>query len=915
MRVLAAALLCLAAFAAHGAQTFTLSVQESQTFQMMGATAAWAIDASIVEVAAQNGHVVLFGRTAGRTKIVVVSITGENSFDVVVQPRPGASAAARPQAKSGVAEVRYSSATRELSNNVSASREEKNKRTELRVQTVHRTDTGVPGERARTSIPSASYRIFTRGRELTLFDRDVDHSPLTLSGTPVRGVHYLDEHWRVHAGVTAYAVHQSFLLPIERETVFGAAYSMRHGSRSSFTPGVFIYPEEGTVASLLFDHARGDSVRVRAELGISGAIGAAGQLHVDTARDRARIDVRYRPREFAVIGAGDVRGLLADASWSHTWRRGSSASLAFTATDLVATGQRVLGASADFDHRVNERWSVFGGPSWGSFGHAESVTIPIGVRRDFTRGSVSALVRRAQSSTNRGGNGFRVAARGSISRLHASAFVDRQENAPTLDLIFSEQPELARALTELGIVATSPADVARALRENAALIELGFIEGVTVDLAPLRTQFGLELAFVGSGKSRHQLRARFLRNVVESVATSTETTLASLTYSRHLTTATDIFAGYSYWRTERRGHEPVVQPFVEVGLRQRFDGLPDVFGGSGSIRGIVFADEDLDGNSDGVGVAAEIEVDGASNVRTNPDGTFVVNNLSRGSHRVVARVPSRPDAYFTTPSRVEVETGQTVSFGVATTPARVQGRVMNDAGIGIAGVRLLLTRGPRQIFGTTDSLGAFAIVAPPGAWQMSIVTDSVPAGHSLDGSDAREIVLDRARPTEVSYQLRALRSLSGRGVAANVEIDVAPLGKKIRSDAEGHFSLRSLPPGEITLIAGNARQRVTVPEGPASLSVDFETKVATAPAIRTIERGERRGTLEGYGVQLGAYRIRENAVATAERARRAGVDARVDRSGELWLVRVGPFDSRSDAAATSDRLTRASIESVVMSMN
>ena len=98
---------------AHAQQTFTLALQESRSFQMMGASAAWAIDASIVEVSASNGTISLFARGAGTTKIVVVSITGQNTFDVVVQPRVGTAPATQKKASSGVAEARYSSAARE----------------------------------------------------------------------------------------------------------------------------------------------------------------------------------------------------------------------------------------------------------------------------------------------------------------------------------------------------------------------------------------------------------------------------------------------------------------------------------------------------------------------------------------------------------------------------------------------------------------------------------------------------------------------------------------------------------------------------------------------------------------------------------------------------------------------------------
>lgn len=69
-----------------------------------------------------------------------------------------------------------------------------------------------------------------------------------------------------------------------------------------------------------------------------------------------------------------------------------------------------------------------------------------------------------------------------------SAYADREKQAPTLELIFRDLPELALALDQLGITATSPHEIARLLRENSALINLGFIEGATVNLTPTRTQ-------------------------------------------------------------------------------------------------------------------------------------------------------------------------------------------------------------------------------------------------------------------------------------------------------------------------------------------------------------------------------------------------------------------------------------------
>jgi hypothetical protein len=907
-----------AALSARDAHPVTMAAGELQTLEIAGATAAWAIDAAIVDVAVQAGRVTLLGRGAGTTKVIVISGTGQRTLDIAVTPRGGGRSvqAATTRGTAGTAEVRYSSASREVQTGVTLLRETKTKKTELEVRTVHQV-AHTAGDRATTSIPTVSYRIFTRGHELTLFDREVDHSPLTLRNTPIRGVHYLDEHWRLHAGYTAYATYRSFFIPVERQLVAGGGYSFRTSLRSTLTPSFFAYPGEGTVTSLLYGYDETDRLAVRAELGYSDGLGAALQVAYDDrgdhAADHVRADIRYRPDGFAVPLAGSPRGFFSDTSWTHEYGRGSSASLVFSASDIAR--MRVMAASADVDHRLNDVVSLIGGASWGKFGASRSLTVPAGVRLDLGRTSVSALYRYAASSTNDGGHGFRLAARTSLGRLYANAYVDRQQNAPTLDVIFSERPDLALALDELGITATSPSDIARALREQAALVELGFIEGVTIDLAPLRTQLGFELAWLSASESRQQFRARLLRNVVEGVSRRTDSTIATLAYSRRLTASADVFASWSYWRTERRGQEAVVQPFVELGVRQRFDGLPSFLDGTGAISGIVFADDDLDGASDGNGVRAVVELDGSRTESTQADGSFRFTAVPRGSHRLVARVPERPEAYFTTPSRVEAQTGETVSFGVAFTPARFLGSLRSDAGKGIAGVRVLLIRGTQQVVATTDTEGGFSTAAAPGEWQVSILTDSVPAGFSLAGTEARSVTLSRAQPLSLAYVLRAHRGISGSGAAPNAVIEVRPLAKSVKADADGRFSIRSLPAGEVTLVSGGVQRLVLVPAEPAALTVDLAPQIAAAtaaPEVRTEVTGERRDTM-GYVVQLGAYRVHANAVDTAARARRSGIPATFTSSGTLTIVRAGPYRSRREADAAAALLTGSGLEAVVLS--
>lgn len=897
---LAAVVCLLAPLVARAADkpAFAMLVNETQTVRMLGVTAAWAIDPAIADAAAQHDGVVLSARAPGATKVIVISVTGQHTYDVTVTARAGFGApAAKPRTSGGTAEVRYSSAVREIQNSVTLRREDPKQRTEVEVRTIHQAGDDRQAGRAQTSVATASVRLFRRGRELTLLDREVDHSPLTLASTPLRGIHYIDDHWRLHAGATAYATYRSFLVPVERQFVAGGGYAFRAGARSTITPSLFAIRGEGAVASLIYDYKDADRLFVRGEAGFSDGLGAAAELAYDGDDDRVLANVRYRPDGFAVAGSATPRGFFGDASWTHDYGRGSTWSASSSATDTA--GLRVISAGTDVDHRLTSHVALLGGAAWShigaQFGDARTISVPAGVRFDFARGGFGVLYRHVRSETNDGGHGLRLSARASRGRFYASAYGDHQRNAPTLDVIFSERPDLALALAELGIVATSPADIARALREHAVLAELGFIEGVTLELAPSRTQLGLELAWLGDARSRQQLRARLLRNTTEGISARTTTTIAALSYSRALTSATDAFASWTYWRTELAGGGARVQPFLEAGLRQRFDG--SFLGGTGTISGIVFADEDLDGQSDGAGIVADVELDGARTQQTRPDGTFTFAGVARGPHRVTVRVPQRPEAYFTTPSRVEAETGDRVAFGVAFTPARLLARIVDDAGDPIPGVRLLLERGAGRLSATSESDGELTLAAAPGEWELSLVPDSIPPGYAVAGTDVQTVMLDRAQALRVERVLPALRTISGHA-APRAPIELRPLDRRVRADDEGRYMIRSLPPGAMTLVCGGTEQRVDVPRGPAALTVH-----CAAPPVAP----------EGvYVVQIGAFRVQANAAAAAARARAAGVEVLVEPDGALTFVRTANLASRAAATLIASQLTRAGVDAVVV---
>jgi hypothetical protein len=904
------ALLLATTATAQTRRAFDVAVHESAIFRIIGATAAYAVDASVVDASANNGDVVLYGKSAGRTQVVIVSITGETTFDVTVTSPNPLPARASAKATGGRVETRYDTVGRQLHNSVDVAHVDGQRRTEAHLETVRYGED--VGQRTSVTLPSIAYRMFTPGREITLFDRFVDESPLTLSGTTIRGVHYLDDHWRIHAGTTAYAAYQSFLLPVQRESVVGAGYALPLSATSRLTPSLYVL-HNGTVASLLYDYAVGERLVARGELGVSRGVAAAAQLALTRERDQLRVDLRYRPNNFPVATLGEQRGFSADSSYTTTFGRGSTADAALFAYrfDFPGFAQRSFTASTNVRLRTTETLSLLGGMSYGQFGDARTITVPLGLQLDWRRVGLTAVGRWAQSSTtNRGGPGFRLGTRLSAGRLFATAYVDYQQQAATLALIYREQPDLALALAQLGITATSPADIARALRENSALAALGYIDGVTVELTPTRIQGGFEVAWLGSGAARPQLRARLLLNRNESVATRTDTVIASLTGSRRLTDATDVFASYSWWKTQRRGSEAIVQPLVEAGVRHRFDGVPSWVPSYGGISGAVFVDENLDGVSDGSGVGdAEVELDGAQRTHTARDGSFSFPGVGRGAHRVVARVPKERDAFFTTPSRVEAEPGDVVRFGVAFTPARLFGRVVSDAGDGIASVGFTLTRGRARVEAQSDSDGAFSMTAAPGEWTLSLDTSSLPAGYSTTEAPERSVTLDRGTPLSLSTKLRANRSISGRAPAGTTEIVVEPLGRRVPVDANGRFSVRSLPAGQLTLRAGPVARRLTLPAAPTSIN---DVMLSGGQAPPPVTPAAAALSSQTFTLQLGAFRLHENAVELLERVRRLGVAALLVPGERLTFVRTAPIESRDRAHAVSRQLARAGIPAIVV---
>lgn len=880
--------LALIATTLRANDTITLFVRGASAMQIAGVTAAYALDTNIADANVAGDVVSVVGRSAGTTQIVVVTAGGSTTYAVLVRQRENArlDSARSPSANRAAVDVRY--ATTQLQTTVEVVRENGAHKTELHATAV--TQRGGRGATFRL----LTWRSTSAKRELTLFDDTVDNSPLTLAGVNVRGIHLRQGSLEMHAGYVSQPVFGSLFAPEQRELAAGVSYVLRRGAGSSWTPSVYVYPGRGTVGTLAYDVARGERFQMRAEAGWGGTFGGAVQLALNGRHNRTRLDVQYRPRDFATVRSSDVHGLYADGSWSGEHDRFSAdAALTISRYELTTFNQRSLALRAEGRWQATRAITLISGASYGAFGDLRSFSIPFGIRAELSRFGFSVLPRYSRNSaTNEGGFGARTTAHATLRGIRLSAYADREKQAPTLELIFKDLPELALALEQLGITATSPHEIARLLRENSALINLGFIDRASVNLTPTRTQAGLEASWRGTGDARQQLRLRVLYNRNESVARDVVTKMATVSYARRVTDSLDVYSSYS-----RLGQ----RSFFELGFRQRFDAMPSILTGSATISGTVSDDS-------GSGVAGvELELDGERRTFTRADGKYSFVGVQRGAtHSVAARLADDAAAFFTSRSTVDANAGSVVNFGVSHSPARVSGFVRSDAGGGIANVTVSATNGERQMRAVTTSDGRYTIATAPGAYDIAVDAGAVPVGFTVP-AQTRKVTLERDAPVGgVDFALHANRSVRGRA-PARAEVSIVELARVVRTGDDGAFAFRSLPAGEWTLVARDGAKTLTkkiaVAAEPVAMNdVTFGETPGVAPVVARIP---------AWIVQLGAYHLIENVHVTVALARRAGVEPLVVQRATLTFVEVGPFRSRNEAEQSQRALQQAGMEAIV----
>jgi tetratricopeptide (TPR) repeat protein len=144
------------------------------------------------------------------------------------------------------------------------------------------------------------------------------------------------------------------------------------------------------------------------------------------------------------------------------------------------------------------------------------------------------------------------------------------------------------------------------------------------------------------------------------------------------------------------------------------------------------------------------------------------------------------------------------------------GRVLNDAGQGVAGVTIVLHSRGRKWSAATEADGSFFVSSlVAGEYDVQGDEDSLPPGYSADAlADPQHVIVGAASPGQAAFKVRAFRSISGRVLrydpAAGRYVPVNRAQVMLRepalttlTDPSGRYLFRDLPAGSYTLAVHN----------------------------------------------------------------------------------------------------------------
>ena len=852
--------------------------QKTVTFEVAGASAAYSLDGSLAEANAEKGVVSVTGKQPGATHVVVVTPAGVQTFEVQVTTPPPhyppgfeMPVSGAEGAQSGYVEGRYYSTPAQIQTQLDFVKIHGDDRTH-----VHLVETNLLGpldqDRSRIALSSASYQIVTPRRDITLFDKYLDESQLTINGSIVRGLHFAQDNWFVHAGYTSIATFEGLFLPTQPELVIGGGYRKTLTANSSLTgsfyqvriPASDLLGHSGSIGDVRYKYAPRENFWFTADLGISRGIAGAGQLYYRTERDSITALVRYMPEQFASLGANNFRGLHTDVSWTRHATPKFESTATFYNNNVVLPNlkETTISGALNLRYQLTRRWAVTGGAIASTFqtqlppsAAIRSFTLPAGLAFQSRHFGASGQYQFAVTpGRENGSQQSRVSLHSGWGAFNFTGYGERDTNAPTLSFIFGQVAGLQQLLAQQGIQAITVQQIDQLLSSNSYLIAAGYIKGASINLVPVRTQLGGTADWSSRGAHRKQLSYSVLYNNNQMLQGSTQDLIHTISYSQRITRADDISAACSLQGVKNPGSPLLYTPVCFVAWRHQFEHVPYLIipERRGTIAGKIFRDDRSSGAWEpGMPPVAEVEVmlDDHRTVLTRADGSYRFSNVTRGTHRIAAKYHSTKPFFFTTAADTSVAENATVNFGIGYSLSGLTAQVLNDAGQGVPGVTVLIAGKGRKWSAVTEGDGSFFLSAlEAGDYGAQVDEDSLPVGYSTKALvDLPSVTVGASSPGRAAFTVRALRSISGRVVrydttastyvpVVDAKVGLREPGLTATTDVAGRYLFRDLPMGTYTISVQNqdATPARTVRLGalPVDLqNIDFQISKPGTPDI------------------------------------------------------------------------------------
>jgi hypothetical protein len=216
----------------------------------------------------------------------------------------------------------------------------------------------------------------------------------------------------------------------------------------------------GMVGLLTYKYSPSENLKFIVDLGLSRGLAGSSRLDYKSDRDKIKGSIRYAPSTFASLGANNLRGLRSDLSWTRKLSSKISSILTFYSNKLALPGtqQSTETAGIQFQYSLSTHWSLLGGATGSTFQSVvppappvRNLTAPAGVSFSTRHFGAQGQYQFSRITEQNPGHQFHAAVHASAGPFSISAYAERQTQAPSLEFILNQSPQLRQALELLGV--------------------------------------------------------------------------------------------------------------------------------------------------------------------------------------------------------------------------------------------------------------------------------------------------------------------------------------------------------------------------------------------------------------------------------------------------------------------------------